>query len=102
LGAVFIFSDFSIGLLQDETGLPPGVLAGRYRDFDTDWFNDVGGKIAIAMISNSVAPHAGKAAEPFVQKILLRWLLDRCCKKHLRKKTNIEGEKEQETPHEKS
>ena len=85
--------------MPDKTGLPPGVLAGKYRDFDTDWFNDVGAKIAIAMIANSVAPHAGKAAEPFVQKILLRYILDRCCKKHLRKKSNVE--KKGEDPHEK-
>ena len=89
---MFIFSDFSIGLPAKETGLPPGVLAGRYRDFDTDWFNDIGAKVTMAMISNSVAPHAGKAAEPFVQKILLRYVLDRCCKKHLRKKSNLEGQ----------
>jgi len=95
LGAVFIFSDFSIGLMRNETGLPPGVLAGRYRDFDTDWFTDIGAKVTMAMISNSVAPHAGKAAEPFVQKLILRYVLDRCCKKHLRKKSNLEGEEAQ-------
>jgi|TARA_B110000285_G_scaffold231115_1_gene299020 hypothetical protein len=54
------------------------------------------------MISNSVAPHAGKAAEPFVQKIILRYVLDRCCKKHLRKKANLEESFEEEKPHEKS
>jgi hypothetical protein len=91
LGAVFIFSDFSLGLARDATGLPPGVLAGKYRDFDTDWFTDIGAKVTMAMISNSVAPHAGKAAEPFVQKLLLRYVLDRCCKKHLRKRSNLEG-----------
>ena len=51
----------------------------------------------MAMISNSISPHIGKATEPFVQKIL-RFILDRCFKKHLRKKTYIEEEMAKNNP----
>ena len=88
LGAVFLLTEFTLGYAEDEFPLP--ILRGRYRDFDTDWFQAVAAKVTLAMISNSVAPHAGKAAEPFVQKLIIRWFLDRCCKKHLRKISNIE------------
>mmetsp|Transcript_38811 Transcript_38811/g.58992 ORF Transcript_38811/g.58992 Transcript_38811/m.58992 type:complete len:129 (+) Transcript_38811:1043-1429(+) len=99
IGTLFIFSDFTLGYTKDEWPLP--ILMGNHKDFDTKWYYDVGAKITMAMISNSIAPHIGKMLEPFIQKIL-RYLLDRCCKKHLRKKTNIEEElgivKEEETP----
>ena len=45
----------------------------------------------MAMIGNSLAPHGKIIMEPLVQRLMIRWFLDRCCKKHLRKKTNIEG-----------
>lgn len=45
----------------------------------------------MAMVSNSIAPFAAKLFEPILVP-LLRWALDRCFKKHLRKKTNIEEE----------
>ena len=64
---------------------------GKYRDFDTPWFYDVGAKITVAMISNTVAPHFAKLFEPLIHRLLLRWWCDRCCKKHLRKRSNIDG-----------
>lgn len=47
--------------------------------------------MVMAVLSNSISPHIGKLLEPYIQKTV-RYLLDRCCKKHLRKKTNIEEE----------
>lgn len=45
----------------------------------------------MAMVSNSIAPFAAKLFEPILVPVL-RWVLDRCFKKHLKKKTNIEEE----------
>lgn len=90
LGCLFIFSDFSLGVPKEEMPVP--LLAGNYRDFDTLWFSDIGAKVTMAMISNSISPNIGLIVEPFVQKLIIRYVLDRCFKKHLRKKTNIEEE----------
>ena len=52
------------------------------------------------MLSNSLAPFGGMVAEPIVQAIL-RFVLDRSFKRHLRKKTNIDKERaklEEEKP----
>jgi len=84
LSAVFLLAEFSVG---GEGGL---LLSGDHRDFDTLWFYDVGVKITMAMIANSIAPHIGRIFDPCIQRILMRWCCDRCCKKHLRKKTNID------------
>ena len=89
MGCLFLFSDFTIGYSREEFPLP--ILTGNHKDFDTGWFSDIGMKVCMAVLSNSIAPHIGKLAEPFVQKTL-RFVLDRCFKKHLRKKTNIEEE----------
>jgi len=62
---------------------------GKYRDFDTLWYYDVGAKITMAMISNSLAPHGKTFSEPIVTA-LLRWVLDRCFKRHLLKLNNLE------------
>jgi len=64
-------------------------LMGKYRDFDTLWYYDVGAKITMAMISNSLAPHGKTFTEPIVTA-LLRWILDRCFKRHLRKISNLD------------
>jgi len=93
LGCLFLFSDFTYGRQRTPGSL--SILAGNYRDFDTDWFYDIGAKVTMAMISNSIAPHMKIIAEPFVQRLALRWFLDRCFKKHLRKKANMEGEQTQ-------
>lgn len=85
LGCLFIFSDFSIGISRDKMPVP--VLAGNYRDFDTMWFYDIGAKLTMAMVSNSIAPHSKIIMEPFIQGIM-RYVLDRCFKRHLRKKSN--------------
>jgi len=89
IGALFIFSDFTLGFDRKSFSIP--ILVGNHKDFDTAWYYEVGAKISMAMVSNSIAPHGGKFAEPFIKKIL-RWFLDRCCKKHLKRKTNIEEE----------
>ena len=45
---------------EKETGLK--LLVGKYRDFDTKWYYDVGTKICVAMISNSIiGPFLSKA-----------------------------------------
>jgi len=56
---VLLFADFNLGTVS-ESGIP--ILAGRYRDFDTDWYFGVGAKICFAMISNSIAPFFGELA----------------------------------------
>jgi hypothetical protein len=87
---VLIFADFNLGYDSETTiGLP--ILQGNYRDFDTKWYFDVGAKISMAMVSNSISPFVGRIAHPFVQP-LLRFILDRNFKKHLLRKTNIEEE----------
>ena len=88
IGALFLVSDFTLGF--DKESLPVPILVGKYTDFDTGWYYDVGAKVTMAMVSNSIAPMCAKIAEPFVQRLLIRYVLDRCFKKHLRKKTNIE------------
>ena len=65
------------------------MLKGNHKDFDTAWYYDVGAKITMAMVSNSIAPYFSKLFEPILVPIL-RWVLDRNFKKHLRKRTNIE------------
>ena len=88
IAVVLLFADFTTGYTEEEMGVP--VLVGRYRDFDTDWFYSVGVQISVAMVSNSIAPYAGKLFEPVIQSVL-RWV-DRGCKTHLLKKRNIEKE----------
>lgn len=90
MGCLFLISDFTIGFSKEEFPLP--ILVGNHRDFDVGWFKDIGIKMVMAVLSNSIAPHFAKGFEPFIQKTL-RYILDRCCKKHLRKKTNVEEEK---------
>jgi len=92
IGCVLIFADFNLGYASSDLGIP--ILVGKYTDFDTKWYYDVGAKISMAMVSNSVAPFAGKVFEPLIVAIL-RWL-DRDFKKHLRKKTNVEEAKMEE------
>jgi hypothetical protein len=89
IALVLIFADFSLGYSDGGTGF--AVLQGNYKDFDTAWYKDVGAKITMAMVSNSIAPFAAKLFEPILVPAL-RWILDRGCKKHLNKKKNIEAE----------
>ena len=84
VGVLYLFADFSLGYAS-ESGIM--ILMGKYRDFDTDWYFDVGAKIAVAMICNSLSP-TFKLSGPFVASFMRHWL-DRCCWKHLRKVTNI-------------
>jgi hypothetical protein len=88
IALVLLFADFSLGKVS-EGGI--SILMGKHRDFDTAWYYDVGAKITMAMVSNSIAPYASKLFEPILVPIL-RWVLDRCFKRHLRKKTNIEDD----------
>ena len=90
IALVLLFADFSLGQAQTEAGLP--ILIGKHKDFDTDWYYDVGAKISFAMVTNSTSPFFGKLFEPLVMG-LLRCILDRNMKKHLRKLTNWEEEK---------
>ena len=95
IGCLLLFADFGTGYSAEEMGVP--FLAGKHRDFDTAWYYDVGAKITVAMISNSlVGPFASKAFQPFVLIFLNRWFLDRCCKRHLRKLHNYNREKRAE------
>lgn len=81
---MLIFAEFNLGSVKkDEAGI---VLNGRYRDFDSAWYQAVGAKICVAMISQSVAVFGGPFAAPFIQ-FILRWL-NRGCKKHLKKHNN--------------
>jgi len=86
IACVLIFADFNLGQVS-EGGI--SILMGKHRDFDTPWYFDVGAKISMAMISNSIAPFFSKLFEPILVPIL-RFVLDRCFKKHLLKRTNIE------------
>ena len=87
IALVLLFADFSLGYASDETGIP--ILIGKHKDFDTDWFYDVGAKISFAMVTNSISPYFSRIFQPIVMG-LLRCILDRGCKKHLRKLTNWE------------
>ena len=89
VGCLFLFSDFSLAFERSD-GLP--VLNGKYRDFDTPWFYDIGGKVTIAMLSNSLSPHFARSFEPFLHRLVFRWWFDRCCNRHLRKKSNMDEE----------
>ena len=89
IALVLIFADFSLGYAKTGSGV--AILQGNYKDFDTSWYKDVGAKITMAMVSNSLAPFFAKLFEPILVPVL-RWFLDRSCKKHLRKKTNVEEE----------
>lgn len=68
---------------------------GKYRDFDTNWYYDVGAKICMTMLTQSITPFISAAFQPVVAAIL-RWFLDRCCEKHLRKITNIKEKEAKE------
>ena len=95
IGCLLLFADFGTGYTQDEMGVP--FLVGKHRDFDTQWYYDVGAKITVAMISNSlIGPFTSKAIQPFVIMFLNRWFLDRCCKRHLRKLHNYNKQKREE------
>lgn len=95
IGCLLLFVDFGTGYSKEEAGVP--FLVGKHRDFDTAWYFDIGAKITVAMISNSlIGPFASKAFQPFTLMILNRWFLDRCCKKHLRKLHNYNEEKRKE------
>ena len=86
IGCLLLFADFSIGYSQEEMG---GliILVGNYKDFDTNWYYDIGAKISMAMISNSIAPFFSKLFEPIIVPILR--CLDRCFEKHLLRRNNI-------------
>jgi len=86
IACVLIFADFNLGQVS-EGGI--SILMGNHRDFDTPWYYDVGAKITMAMVSNSIAPYFAKLFEIILVPVL-RWVLDRDFKMHLRKKTNIE------------
>jgi len=88
IGALMLFSDFTLGFERKKGSLP--ILVGKHQDFDTLWYYDIGAKITMAMISNSIAPMVAPGVEPLVKK-LLRHILDRCFKKHLRKINNLEN-----------
>ena len=64
LAVLFLISDFSVGFNKES--LPVPILVGKYTDFDTGWYYDVGAKITMAMVSNSIAPFGKTIAEPFV------------------------------------
>lgn len=83
-----LFSDFTTGFERKPGSLP--ILVGKHQDFDTGWYYDIGAKITMAMISNSIAPVIAPSVEPLVKK-LLRHILDRCFKKHLLKLNNLEN-----------
>ena len=88
---MLLIADFNLGAsAREEMSIP--ILVGKYRDFDTKWYYDIGAKISMAMVSNSIAPFAGKVFQPLIMASL-RCVLDRDFKKHLRKRTNIEEEK---------
>jgi len=78
--------DFNLGYASESTGI--GLLQGNYRDFDTNWYFNVGAKITMAMLSNSLSPIFSKMADPIVNG-LLRCILDRGCNKHLLKLRNL-------------
>lgn len=86
IGCLLLFADFSIGYSQEEMG---GliILVGNYKDFDTNWYYDIGAKISMAMISNSIAPFFSKLFEPIIVPLLR--CLDRCFEKHLLRRNNI-------------
>ena len=85
-----MISNFSLGFSREQFPLP--ILVGKYRDFDTLWYFDDGAKVVMVMLSNTYGPFIGKLLEPVIAKVLAH-ILDRCFKKHLKKKTNIEEEK---------
>lgn len=89
---MLIFADFSVGGEQS-SGF--AILQGKYRDFDTNWYYDVGAKICMTMLAQAITPFISAATQPIVAAIL-RWFLDRCCEKHLRKITNIREKEEAE------
>jgi hypothetical protein len=86
-----LFSDFTLGFDRSSVKIP--ILVGKHQDFDTLWYYDIGAKITMAMISNSICPMIGPATEPVVKKIL-RFILDRWFKFHLRKINNLEKKPE--------
>ena len=73
------------------------MLMGKYKDFDTGWYQDVGVKITIVMLSQSFGTFGGRLFEPIKHIGMRMW--DRYkggCKWHLRKKTNIELEEKEQ------
>ena len=86
VGVLYLLADFGLGQAAGSTG-PFAILAGKHRDFDPGWYFDVGAKICIAMLCNAISP-TFKLFVPFKQWAI-RYYLDRCCWKHLRKVTNI-------------
>ena len=72
------------------------MFVGKYKDFDTAWYEDVGVKITIVMIAQTFTTFFGRLFEPIVSIALRVW--DRYkggFKWHLRKKTNIDIEEEE-------
>lgn len=60
IGCLLLFVDFTTGYTEEEMGVP--FLVGKHRDFDTKWYYDVGAKITVAMISNSlIGPYMSRA-----------------------------------------
>ena len=64
-------------------------MKGKYRDFDTNWYYDVGAKICMTMLPQCFTPFISAAFEPITLAVL-RWILDRCFERHLRKITNVQ------------
>jgi hypothetical protein len=94
---VLIFADMSVGYTYDEIGYI--ILVGKYKDFDSAWYFDVGAKITFAMVTNSIAPFGGRLAHPIVSillRLLNRGLLKGELNKHLRRQTNYLLRKEKE------
>lgn len=94
---VLVFADMSVGYTYDEIGVI--ILVGKYKDFDSAWYFDVGAKITFAMVTNSIAPFGGRLAHPFVSillRLLNRGLLKGQLNKHLRAQTNYKLRKEAE------
>lgn len=62
IAIVLLFAQFSLGFDAEEFGLI--ILVGKYRDFDSPWYFDVGAKIVMASLSNAFASFFGKLFEP--------------------------------------
>ena len=91
---ILLLAEFNLGRPDIGFGLP--MLMGKYKDFDTVWYQDVGVKITIVMLTQSFGTFGGRLFEPLVKMALRAW--DRYkggCKWHLRKKTNVDNERKE-------
>jgi len=62
IALILVFADFSLG----SRDVQRPILFGKYRDFDTSWYYDVGAKISFAMVTNSISPMVGKVIQPAI------------------------------------